>query len=168
MPLPQPLIPGLRPATQADGPAIRNLVFSTLEEFGLQPDPAGTDADLFDLHQHYHAQGGVFFVIESDNQLHGCYGLHPTSRQDVELRKMYLRPQARGRGYGRALLQHALTQAREAGFQRVTLETAAVLTAAIRLYESHGFTRITPRHLAPRCDAAYELKLASPHGDSAP
>jgi putative acetyltransferase len=76
-----------------------------------------------------------------------------------ELRKMYLRRDCRGRGYGKRLLEHALAQARERGFRRITLETASVLKEAIRLYQSYGFVPYTPAHLSPRCDQAYMLEL---------
>jgi len=72
---------------------------------------------------------------------------------------MYLEPAARGQGWGRRLLEHAITKARALGFQRVILETASVLHAAIALYERRGFRRYHPEHLAARCDAAYYLDL---------
>ena len=75
--------------------------------------------------------------------------------------KMYLAPEARGCGWGRRLLEHALARAAELGFRRVVLETASVLQAAIALYERDGFQRYTSSHLAARCDAAYFLDLPS-------
>jgi len=83
----------------------------------------------------------------------------PASPGICELRKMYLHRDYRGKGHGKRLLEHALAEARRLGFQSVTLETASVLTEAIRLYEHYGFHPYSPPHLSPRCDQAYRLEL---------
>ena len=72
---------------------------------------------------------------------------------------MYLAPSARGQGFGRRLLEHALARAADLGFSRVVLETASVLREAVALYERYGFQRYTTEHLASRCDTAYYLDL---------
>ena len=149
----------LRRASRADEPAIRELVFSVLKEYGLQPDPETTDADLFNLDEYYFSRGGDFWVLFDQSAIIGTTGLHPISQADVELRKMYLATPARGRGLGRNLLQTSLERARELGFSRVTLETASVLKEASRLYESFGFVRLPETPTASRCDTAYELLL---------
>jgi putative acetyltransferase len=139
---------------------VRGLVFTVLAEYGLKPDPDCTDADLDDIEQSYLARGGVFYVLEEqDGSIIGSYGLYPTEPGVCELRKMYLHRHYRGKGLGRHLLEDALARARQAGFQRVTLETAAVLKEAIRLYEAHGFTPRKAEHLSCRCDQAYVLDL---------
>ncbi len=152
--------PRLRPATNADCGRVRDLVFTVLGEYHLQPDPGCTDADLDDIEQSYFARGGVFHVLEEpDGAIIGSYGLYPTASGVCELRKMYLCRDYRGRGLGRRLLEHALAQARQAGFRRITLETASVLKEAVRLYESHGFKPFQADHLSRRCDQAYALDL---------
>jgi len=70
---------------------------------------------------------------------------------------MYLQKTARGRGHGKKLLEHALDRARERGFSRVTLETAAVLKEAVKLYQKYGFRSFPGQHLATRCDQAFYL-----------
>ena len=150
----------LRPATNADLAAIRQLVFGILAGYGLKPDPDGTDSDLGDIEANYQASGGCFDVLVDDaGQIVGSVGLFPVSPSVCELRKMYLARTARGQGQGRRLLEHALDRARKLGFVRVELETASVLKEAIALYERTGFRRCEPAHLAPRCDSAYFLDL---------
>ncbi len=152
--------PKLRPATNADCKPVRNLVFTVLDEYGLKPDPGGTDADLDDIEQSYLARGGVFRVLEEqDGSIIGSYGLYPMEPGVCELRKMYLNRGYRSRGLGRRLLEDALNHARQSGFQSVTLETASVLNEAIRLYESYGFKPCRADHLSCRCDQAYVLEL---------
>lgn len=152
--------PELRPATNADAPAARALVFTSLAEHGLRPDPGGTDADLDDLAANYHGRGGDFVVLVDDGgRVVGTCGLYPLGEGGVELRKMYLAPPLRGRGQGKRLLAWALGRARELGFRRLELETAQVLKSAIALYERAGFRRACGQPNAGRCDTRYVLDL---------
>ncbi|HLP20627.1 MAG TPA: GNAT family N-acetyltransferase, partial [Chitinophagales bacterium] len=57
-----------------------------------------------------------------------------------ELVKMYLLPDARGKGLGRALLEACFDFARQSGYQKVYLETMPELKAAVRIYEKLGFS----------------------------
>jgi putative acetyltransferase len=151
----------LRPATKQDGGAVRALIFGILREYGLQPDPAGTDSDLDDLEAAYAGRNGWFAVLVTDTgEIAGSVGLLPVGTDGVELRKMYLGRAWRGRGLGRALLAAALGEARRRGFRRVVLETASVLREAIRLYERAGFRRRPGAPHACRCDLTLELSLA--------
>src|SRR3954469_14938393 len=98
------LHPVLRRATEADGPAVRELVFGILWYYGLATD-AHTDADLNDFAAHYFGRGGDFTVLTDGNGgVIGCVGLYRTDETTIELRKMYLASEWRGRGLGWKLL----------------------------------------------------------------
>jgi len=145
----------LRPATNEDREAVERLVFSVLRTYGLEPDPDGTDADLADLEGHYGNRGGCFDVlVDDEDRVIGSVGVYATTSELCELRKMYLAPEARGRGWGLRLLHHALDRARELGFRRMWLETAHSLVEAHRLYRKHGFEPFEAPHRSARCDFA--------------
>ena len=151
----------IRPATNADARAARELVFSVLAEYGLKGEPEGIDRDLVDIEASYFAAGGLFEVVENDEgRIVGTAGLMPLGEGVCELRKMYLLRETRGRGLGKQLLERMLAAARERGYQRMELETATVLKEAIALYERYGFKPIPMHgHASARCDAAYALDL---------
>ena len=150
----------LRPAGNHDRPAVERLVFGTLREFNLAPDPADTDADLRDIEAAYKKRGGCFEVLVTDTgEIVGTVGLYPISKSTCELRKMYLDKSIRGQGHGGRLLEHAMARARELGFTRVILETANVLKAAVALYERHGFKEYVADHKSCRCDRTYYLDV---------
>jgi putative acetyltransferase len=151
----------LRPATRADGPALLALVTAVLAEHGLAADPGGTDADLQDVEKNYLRSGGWFVVVvNAAGEIVGSVGLAPLAEPGVvELRKMYLRPELRGRGVGRRLLLEAIAVARARGYRCIRLETASVLKAAVALYLRHGFVPVTDGVHSARCDAAFELTL---------
>jgi GNAT superfamily N-acetyltransferase len=78
----------------------------------------------------------------------------------VELKRMYLRPDQRGRGLGKELLALALDWARANEMRVVRLDTSERMVAAQRLYEANGFERVPGE--APRqgqCRLLYELRL---------
>lgn len=149
----------IRKASNADAPEIKGLVFSVLQSYGLQPDPSHTDADLDDIERCYFQARGWFAVLVDGADIIGSYGLCLVDDATCELRKMYLNPQYRGKGYGKQLLEDALAKAAELGYKTVTLETASVLREAIALYLKYGFEPYAATHLSPRCDQAYMKRL---------
>ena len=159
---------GLRPATNADGPAVQNLIFSVLREYGLCPDPAATDADLADIEASYPGREGWFAVAmeSASGEVVGTVALLPRAGGTAELRKLYLRPGARGLGLGRALLDAAIAEAHRRGFERLVLETAEALKDALRLYERSGFRHSTEAAHACRCEIVMELDLRDPGAEA--
>src|SRR6516225_197829 len=90
------------------------------------------------------AQGVAFFVLRDNDTPAGCGGIQLFGTEYGELKRMYVRPQFRGLGYGRLLLDHLADHARAKGVGLLRLETGIHQAAAIRLYERTGFQRIPP------------------------
>jgi len=153
----------IRDASNADIPAIRELVFGVLKSYGLKPDPTTTDRDLDDIERSYFHGGGRFSVLEDEGRIIGSYGLWRIDDHECELRKMYLSAGHRGKGLGRLLLEHALRSAEQLGFWAVCLETASILKEARALYVKYGFMPYHPAHLSARCDQAYRKDLRRPN-----
>ena len=148
----------IRPATNADCAKVRALIFTVMDEYGLEPAPKTTDKDLDDLETFY--AGGMFDVIETgDGDLIGTVGLLPTGDGAAELRKMYLKASARGRGLGKMMLNHAIVRGRELGFKRIDLQTHKVLEEALGLYARFGFAPAETGKLDRRCDQVLTLEL---------
>jgi len=82
----------------------------------------------------------MFFVAQERGQALGCGGV-AFADGFAEVKRMYVRPKARGRGVARAILDRLELEARRRGITRLTLETGDAQLAAIRLYEAAGFTR---------------------------
>jgi putative acetyltransferase len=148
-----------RAAANRDGEKIKQIVFGVLREYGLEPDCAGTDADLNDIEANYNERGGLFEVLETiQGEIVGTVGLYPITRETVELRKMYFAKEIRGLGLGKQTLQRMIERAAGLGFNRIYLETNTRLKEAIGLYRKFGFTETGEKHAA-RCDQAFILKL---------
>ena len=150
----------IRDAAAGDESAVQTVVFSVLREYGLQPDPDGTDADLNDLQSFYLDRAGTFRIVtDAAGHIVGCGGLLPVSAGDVELRKMYLLPEARGCGTGRRLLEDLIATARARDHARIVLDTASVLKEAIALYRKRGFQSFENPERVRRCDQSFMLNL---------
>ena len=155
-----PITYQIRPATNEDTAAVKDVFFSTLEEFGLPASRETTGTDLDDLEANYFKSGGTFEVVVSpDGRIVGCVGLRLLGPRRAELCKLYLRPEVRGIGLGNFLLRRTVQRARELGCEEIRLVTHSVLRDAARLYERHGFTAVKMEHPSTRCDRAYSLRL---------
>jgi len=142
-------------AQNTDAPAIKQLVFSILKNYGLKPEPASTDSDLEDIQKHYWQNQGCFYILKNNNLIIGTFALYKISDELCELRKMYLDSNFRGRQLGKEMMEIAFQQAKKLNYKSIMLETASVLKEAISLYEKYGFKPYIPNHLSPRCDQAY-------------
>ncbi len=150
--------PQIRPATNDDQDAVRALVFAVLDEYEIEPAPKTTDRDLGDIEGYY--RNGMFAVLETaDGDIIGTVGFAPLSSAVCELRKMYLIPRYRGRGYGARLLKHAIARARTIGFARMELNTKRIMEEAIGLYAKYGFAQIDGAPVDKRCDQTLALDL---------
>ena len=86
----------------------------------------------------------AFFVMRHDGILAGCGGVELFGTEYSEIKRMYVRPQFRGLGLGKLMLQHLADYARCQGTAVLRLETGVYLSEAIGLYERSGFRRIPP------------------------
>jgi putative acetyltransferase len=90
------------------------------------------------------AEGVAFFVLRADGHPAGCGGIKLVSTEYGELKRMYVRPQFRGSGFGEMLAEHLAAHALANSVTLLRLETGIHQQAAIRLYERLGFRRIPP------------------------
>ena len=86
----------------------------------------------------------AFFVVRSDGVPAGCGGVKLYGREYGELKRMYVRPQFRGMGLARMMLDHLAETTRAQGVDLLRLETGIHQHEAIGLYEKWGFMRIGP------------------------
>jgi GNAT superfamily N-acetyltransferase len=90
------------------------------------------------------AEGVAFFLMRDREIPVGCGGIKLFGTEYGELKRMYVRPKFRGRGFAKLLLEHLATYARNNGIGILRLETGIHQQAAIGLYERVGFYRISP------------------------
>ena len=90
----------------------------------------------------YEEPQGVFLVVYEDDNPVACGGIRALGDGTAEIKRMYVAPEARGRGVARGLLLRLEDEARRLGYEHVRLDTAAPLTAAQALYRRAGYREI--------------------------
>src|SRR5690349_19973842 len=90
------------------------------------------------------AQGVAFFLLRDNGARVGCGGIQLYGKEYGELKRMYVRPQHRGSGYAKKMLNDLADYARDRGVGLLRLETGIHQTAAIGLYERAGFESVGP------------------------
>src|SRR5690349_18136908 len=87
----------------------------------------------------YEPPRGAFLVVYEGDRAVACGGVRPLDDGAAEVKRMYVVPEARGRGLGARLLQRLEDEARRLGYRRLRLDTGAALTAAQGLYRGAGY-----------------------------
>jgi GNAT superfamily N-acetyltransferase len=107
------------------------------------------------------AQGVAFFVIRDNGAPLGCGGIQLYGKEYGELKRMYVRPQRRGSGFAKMMLNHLADYARNCGVTLLRLETGIHQTAAIDLYERAGFQSVPPfgEYKSDRLSRFYEKRI---------
>ncbi len=119
------------------------------------------DKELAGLPGDYAPPDGRLLLAEYGGQLAGCIALHKLEDDVCEMKRLYLRPQFRGKGLGRALADRIITEARQIGYQRMRLDTVEpVMKDAVAMYGKFGFREIAPYCANPIAGAlCMELSL---------
>jgi ribosomal protein S18 acetylase RimI-like enzyme len=148
----------IRAARPDDNPAVRSLVRRSLLDYGIEAEFDGLDAAI-----------GMFGSSTSDNMIElvaqlepalaGCVALRWVDDGVAKLFGFHVESAVRGRGVGRMLLSAALDEARAHGVRHLMLDTWGSMAAAVRLYESMGWTRAADPPPESGADRSYVLAL---------
>jgi ribosomal protein S18 acetylase RimI-like enzyme len=109
------------------------------------------ERELETLADMYGPPGGALFLAtrSTDGEPAGCVGLRALEHGICEMKRLYVRREARGHHLGRELVNVVVTEARRLGYTHVRLDTLASMTAARTLYASLGFVTIPPYNEHP-------------------
>jgi putative acetyltransferase len=151
----------LRPFESKDGPA-----FKTISVEWISKHWTLEEKDYYVLDhakENIIDKGGKIYMIDLDNEAVGCCALLPIENNGYEVAKMGLLEKSRGLGLGKKLLLFVVDQARLLGATWLYIESNAVLTPALKLYESVGFQHIPPEKRKPspyqRCNVFMDMHL---------
>ncbi len=136
-----------------DAQAITDLAFRSKAYWGYTADfMAAVRAQLAVSPQYI--QTCPVFVAKNGPHLVGFYSLRALSREDIELDFLFVEPDAIGTGVGKRLFGHAVTQARELGYQRMVIEADPF---AEGFYTAMGAVRIGERRSTVLADRVLPL-----------
>lgn len=122
------------------------------------PKPSGY-VTTFPVPEQFVPPRGVFLVVEEQGEAVGCGGIRSIGPGRFEIKHLWLRPEAQGRGLGRALLAELERRAAGLGAAETVLDTNASLEAAGGLYRSAGYADIEPYNDNPNATNWYGKRL---------
>jgi GNAT superfamily N-acetyltransferase len=147
-------------ATEADIEDVRALLREYESTLGIPLEFQQFDREVAELPGAYGPPRGSLLVARRGADPVGCVALRPIEPETCELKRLYVRPAARGSGLGRRLAEAALAEARRLGYRRIRLDTLPGMGAAQSLYEQLGFREIEPYTTNPVAGTRFlELEL---------
>jgi GNAT superfamily N-acetyltransferase len=113
----------------------REYVASSTVDLGFQD----YESEFAALPGKYAEPEGRILLAWQQSAVVGCAALRPVNRETCELKRVYVRPAARGRNIGRAMVERMIHEARSQGYSTLCLDVLPEFEAAQQLYRSLGF-----------------------------
>jgi ribosomal protein S18 acetylase RimI-like enzyme len=128
--------------------ATARMLFKEYEaSLGVELSFQGFAREVAELPGAYAPPGGRLFLATDGSEPVGCVALRPLGDGIGEMKRLYVRPAARGARLGRRLADTVIREAREIGYARMRLDTLPSMKEAFALYQTLGF-----REIPPYCD----------------
>jgi GNAT superfamily N-acetyltransferase len=131
----------IRPAQARDAERVRELLCEYAAGLGVDLSFQDFEAELADPLGFYE----VVLLAEGE----GCVALRRIDDESCEMKRLYVRPEARGDGLGRRMAEAVIAEARARGYRRMLLDTLPSMAAARALYATLGFRETEPYRFNP-------------------
>jgi len=147
--------------TSAQVKAAHDLFVEYAHSIGFSLSFQNFDHELRTLPGDYAPPHGRLLLAHLNDAPVGCVALHPFEGEACEMKRLYVRPEARGHALGRVLVERLIKEARTIGYKRMRLDTVEpIMTKAVLLYRDMGFEEIVAYRENPMEGTLYfELKL---------
>ncbi len=145
---------------QEDIETVRELFTEYEQSLPFDLDFQNFDDELAKLPGEYSRPDGRLILATIDRNAVGCVALRKIGTGICEMKRLYVRPEFRGRGVGKELASRIIADAREIGYEIMRLDTVSSMKEAIALYVSLGFREIPRYRVNPLPNARFfELEL---------
>ncbi len=139
-------------------PQVKKLIIEYTERLGRDLTFQHIDEELQNPATKYTAPEGEILVALEENEVLGMVAYHKHDKLRCEMKRLYVKPKARGLHLGETLVQEIISHAQRAGFKEMVLDTITPLKSAIHLYEKYGFVQCEPYYNNPMDDVIYMRK----------
>ena len=138
----------------------RNLIEEYADSLVFSLEFQNIDKELNQLSHIYGPPFGLIILVKSDDEFVGVACLRDLGNLVGEIKRMYVKPNHRGKGLGRKMLDQLVEEAIRLDFRFLRLDTVPDMESAIQLYRSKGFYEIEDYGTNPLDGARFmELKL---------
>lgn len=136
-------------ATDGDFAAARALIENYAKELGVDLCFQDFAEEIANLSAMYGPPAGCLLLASISGEIIGCVAFRRHNNETCEMKRLYVRPQHRGSGIGRQLVEIAVTTATRLGYQQMLLDTLPSMSEAQTLYASLGFEEIASYYPNP-------------------
>lgn len=145
--------------TIADGknylPEVRELIKEYSNRLGRDLSFKNIDDELKDPAHKYTAPEGELLVALDGDEVLGMVAYHRHSDVRCEMKRLYVRPKARGMHLGSVLVKEIIEHAKNSGYKEMVLDTIEPLKTAVSLYKKNGFEECEAYYNNPMKDVIY-------------
>ena len=121
-----------------------DMLVKTDPVFSRSLEQQNYDEEIARLEEKYGLPKGRIYLVYVDGDLAGCVGMKPSDETHAELKRLYVRPEFRGRNLGEQLVRRIMDDASEEGYAFLRLDTLPGLKSALKLYRRLGFYEVAP------------------------
>ena len=132
----------IRTFKQKDGDGVKDLIVSILSKEYPFDKSVYENSDLSDIMDAYGGKHDKFFVLESEGRILGTVGIKEDSRDTALVRRLFIDPACRRRGYGTLLLDKAIRHCKSNDFKHIVFRTTGRMAQAINLMKKMEFRQI--------------------------
>lgn len=139
-------------------PQVKELIVEYTNQLNRDLSFQHIEEELRDPAKKYTApQGEILVAIDGDAVL-GLVAYHRHSASRCEMKRLYVKPDARGKHFGDFLVKEIMERAKAAGYSEMVLDTLTPMKAAVHLYRKYGFTECDSYYNNPMDDVIYLRK----------
>lgn len=118
----------------------KEYINSTVADLAFQ----NNEEDFKNLSKTYSTKKSKIFLAYKDNFIVGCAAFREVDGEICEMKRVYVRPTARGEKLGAKLVEKVLHEAKRSGYKKICLDVLPEFKTALALYKSYGFTDHEP------------------------
>jgi len=133
-----------RAESEEDFRQVRKLLIEYADSLGFELSCQHFDRDSVELPGEYAPPDGYLLLATQETKIAGCVALRKIAYGVCEMKRLYVRPEFRGKGIGRKLALNIIKEARKIGYKHMRLNTLSSMKEAAALYRSLGFKEIEP------------------------
>ncbi len=129
----------LRAFKKEDQDSVKELILNILTKEYPFDKSAYSDSDLLHIAETYGGARNAFLVIEENGKVVGTVGVKEDTEGEAIIRRLFVDPGHRGRGYGKELLERAIVFCKEKGYKKIYFRCTDRMSSAMGLCRKKGF-----------------------------
>lgn len=138
-----------------DSLAVLSIWREFIDDSPVSLEYQNNEADFSKISEKYSAPHGCVLLAEEDHMVLGCVAMRQATPDICEMKRLYVRPAARGKQLGRKLVEQLIADARAAGYREMRLDVQEKSLSARKLYADFGFAPAEPVSFNPVPGASF-------------